>query len=146
MIARTGQVIGIHATHIEVGITAPAACSQCGSAARCHGPHDKRITLPLSPGLKPGDNVALTLEDRQLHLSALLTYLMPTLALLLGAGLAEAAWPGQPASFFGAAAGLGAGLLALPLASRLLGLAHLTPCVIPLGPPEISTPQESPPS
>ena len=74
MIARTGQVISIHATHIEVGITAP---------------------------------------------------------------------PGNTASFLGAAAGLAAGLLALPLTSRALGLVSLTPCVIPHPSNELFTHRES---
>lgn len=143
MIARTGQVISIHATHIEVGITAPAACGQCSSSSRCHGTHDKRISLPLSPGLTPGEEITLAIEDRQLHVSALLTYLMPTLTLLLGAGLAEAVWPGNTASFLGAAAGLAAGLLALPLTSRALGLASLTPCVIPHPSNKLFTHRES---
>lgn len=143
MIERTGRIIAIHSYSMEVEIATPSACSQCGSAKSCHGPQEQRIELPLSPGFAKGDSVTLGIEDRQLHGSALIAYLMPTLALMLGAGLGDALSGSNTATFIGAGVGLAAGLLAIRPLSRGLGLGGLTPSVSPCNGNGISTHQES---
>lgn len=97
-----------------------AACGSCGSKSQCGksqtGP--RRYAVRNVVGAAPGDTVVVGVPAGAVLRAAALTYLMPVLLVLLGAGLA-ANWfgDGLPA-VGGAVAGLLLGILALRLLSR----------------------------
>jgi positive regulator of sigma E activity len=115
-----GQVTGV-VTRLE-GAQALVEClgTVAGACARCdagHGcgwqraGHRRQLLLDLpagEPPLRPGETVALTVDDRQLLVAALRLYLPPLAGLLAGPALLRAAGAEQGAA---------------PLVAAMLGLA-----------------------
>lgn len=143
MIERTGRVIAIHAHTIDVQVSTPQACSQCGSSKRCHGDQHKVLSLPLSAGIATGDEVALGIEDHLLHASAIIAYLLPALSLMLGAWAGENLTAGSAGALIGGGIGLACGIGLIPVLSRVLGLQELTPALRACPTSSISTHSES---
>lgn len=128
MIERPARVIAIHARSIEVEVDAAAACSQCGSRKACHGGQNtQRFELPLQPGLRAGDTVSLAMDVGSLNLAALLAWLLPALALMLGALLGQALLGTERAAIGTAAIGLACGLFI----SRQLAQRYAEPHMLP---------------
>lgn len=120
MIQRPARIVAIHAQGMEVAWDPASACGSCGSKKACHGDQaEQRLQLPAQRGLAAGDEILLGIEARSLNLAALLAWLLPALALLLGAMLGQALAGSDSAAILGACGGLVAGLLlARPLARR----------------------------
>lgn len=120
--APTGTVLALAAGQASVRIDT-SGCQGCGHGAGCGigrlAAHRAPPTLVLAapPGLRVGDRVELCLPAAGLTRLALLGYLLPALAMLLGAASAHALTASEAAS--AGAAGLG-GLAALILVRRLL--------------------------
>lgn len=130
MIHRHGKIISIHAEQMEVAIEAEAHCASCASRAACHGSGGQLvISVPASAEAQIGQSVDLGMEEATLTRTALLTYLVPPVCLLTGAGLGDRFGHGDPAAILGAVAGLAAGLLLVRLLSRLISRESLEPCV-----------------
>lgn len=101
---------------------AGAACGGCAHAGGCVAgrlatPAAHLLTLPADAALAVGDEVRLTQPERSVTLSALLGYLFPALALLVGAWLGATLTGSDAGAAVGAASGF---LLALALARLLL--------------------------
>ena len=103
-----------------------AGCSSCGQGSSCgigkmaSGRPATLLTIPVSGEIKAGDFVLIGLPENKLTLSALLGYLFPAFAMLLGAWLGSNIEEGSDA---GTALGAIAGFVAaLVIARVVIGL------------------------
>ena len=103
-----------------------AGCSSCGQGSSCgigkmaSGRPATLLTIPVSGEIKAGDFVLIGLPESKLTLSALLGYLFPAFAMLLGAWLGSNIEDGSDA---GTALGAIAGFVAaLVIARVVIGL------------------------
>lgn len=102
-----------------------SGCSSCGHGGSCGigkmaaGRPATLLTLPTSEELRPGDVVAVVLPQSRLTTSALLGYLFPALAMLIGAGLGTSFDGGDGGTAIGAMLGF---LIAIVLARLVIGL------------------------
>jgi len=117
-----------------------AGCSSCGQGSSCgigkmaSGRPATLLTLPVSGDIKAGDFVLIGLPESKLTLSALLGYLFPAFAMLLGAWLGSTIEDGSDAA---TALGAIAGFVAALVIARI---------VIGLVPDMMPVPQLIPPS
>lgn len=116
--------------------------SSCGIGKMAEGRAATLLTVPHDGKLRPGDSVRIGLPAGELSLSALLGYLFPAFAMLLGAGLGAQFAGSDGATALGAMAGFLLSLVIARLAIAWLpGLAakpQLMPATrsIPLSPLE----------
>lgn len=104
----------------DVRLEPASACGTCGAKGLCGSGHERRLRLPAHPGFRAGDTVSLAMTDADLHRGALVAYLLPATATLLGALLLSAG--GDMLAALGAGIGLAAGLAGMRLtASAALG-------------------------
>ena len=103
-----------------------AGCSSCGQGSSCgigkmaSGRPATMLTIPVSGDIKAGDLVLIGLPESKLTLSALLGYLFPAFAMLLGAWLGSSIEEGSDAATaLGAIAGF---IAALVIARIVIGL------------------------
>ena len=103
-----------------------AGCSSCGQGSSCgigkmaSGRPATMLTIPVSGDDKAGDFVLIGLPESKLTLSALLGYLFPAFAMLLGAWLGSSIEEGSDAATaLGAIAGF---IAALVIARIVIGL------------------------
>ncbi len=102
-----------------------SGCSSCGHGGSCGvgkmaaGRPATLLTLPTSEELRPGDVVAVVLPQGRLTTSALLGYLFPALAMLIGAGLGSSLDGSDGGTAIGAMIGF---LIAIVLARLVIGL------------------------
>jgi sigma-E factor negative regulatory protein RseC len=102
-----------------------AGCSSCGQGSSCgigkmaSGRPATLLTLPVSGDVRAGDLVSIALPESKLSLSALLGYLFPAFAMLLGAWLGSTINGSDGATALGAIAGF---LGALAIARIVIGL------------------------
>ena len=95
MIEHRGVVQRIDGSKAVVAMET-AGCSSCGQGSSCgigkmaSGRPATLLTIPVSGDIKAGDFVLIGLPESKLTLSALLGYLFPAFAMLLGA------WLGRP--------------------------------------------------
>ncbi len=127
-----------------------SGCGGCGHGSSCsigqlaEGRAATLITLPATPGLRPGDSVRIGLPASKLTLSALFGYLFPAIAMLLGAGLGSS-WQGSDG---GTALGAIIGFLAALIIARL-AISHLpglmsAPQLLPTTTPTPTSPSTFP--
>lgn len=102
-----------------------ASCSSCGQGSSCgigkmaSGRPATLITIPTSGDIRPGDFVLIGLPESKLTLSALLGYLFPAFAMLLGAWLGATLEGTDGSTALGAIAGF---LGSLAIARLVIGL------------------------
>lgn len=102
-----------------------AGCTSCGQGSSCGigkmaaGRPATLLTLPVSGDIRAGDLVSIALPASRLSLSALLGYLFPAFAMLLGAWLGATLDGSDGATALGAIAGF---LGALAIARVVIGL------------------------
>ena len=100
-------------------------CSSCGQGSRCgigkmaSGRAATLLTLPATADLRAGDLVCVALPESRLTISALLGYLFPAFAMLLGAWAGATLEGGDGGTAVGAIAGF---LAALAIARVVIGL------------------------
>lgn len=105
---------------------ATTGCTTCGQGSSCGigrmaGDRPATLlTLPVSGDIRAGDVVNIGLPANRLTLSALLGYLFPAFAMLLGAWLGAVLQGSDGATALGAIAGF---LLALGIARLVLALS-----------------------
>lgn len=103
-----------------------AGCAACGQGSSCGigklaaGRPATLLTLPVSGPLQPGDTVCIDLPEGRLTLSAILGYLFPAFAMIVGAWLGAALEGSDGATALGAMVGF---LGALALARLVIALA-----------------------
>lgn len=132
-VERVGVVIGAHAGMTRIRLEPTPACSGCGSRGTCSSAPGKiqivDVTLPHAAAC--GDRVTLALPESSIALAAVLGYLFPAVALLLGAVIGACAFGSDGAAVLGAACGLLVGLSCVRLVARAFGSRHMTPDVCP---------------
>ena len=102
-----------------------AGCSSCGQGSSCgigkmaSGRAATLLTLPATADLRAGDLVCVALPESRLTISALLGYLFPAFAMLLGAWAGATLEGGDGGTALGAIAGF---LAALAIARVVIGL------------------------
>ena len=117
-----------------------AGCSSCGQGSSCGvgkmaaGRPATLLTIPVSGDIKAGDWVLIGLPESKLTLSALLGYLFPAFAMLVGAWLGATLEGSDGGTALGAMVGF---LAALMVARAAIGLAPglmPAPQLIPIQP------------
>lgn len=140
MLEERGRVVAVEAGAVWVETQRRGSCGQCEAQASCgtgiwqqalrpRAHHLRARTGALQPAL--GDWVVLGVADGVVLQGALVLYLVPLVALVLGAGLGQ--WLGgrEWISIVGAVAGLGLGLVAVRWRSRWeAGQAERQPVVL----------------
>ena len=119
-------------------------CSSCGHVSACGvgkmaGDRPATLlTVPLEAGVEVGDAVCVGLPAAGLSASAVLGYLFPAIAMLLGAALAAAFDGRDGVTALGAMGGFLAALIlarfAIALAPRLMPAPRLVPIRTPSSP------------
>ena len=111
-----------------------AGCSSCGQGSSCgigkmaSGRPATMLTIPVSGDDKAGDFVLIGLPESKLTLSALLGYLFPAFAMLLGAWLGSSIEEGSDAATaLGAIAALVIARIAIGLVPNLMPVPQLIP-------------------
>lgn len=121
MIETEASVLSVEPGHAWVAPRPHSPCGQCDPVHGCRSLQLARMFVLREPrfrvldplGVAPGDKVMIAVPEKSLLRSAFLLYLLPVLALMLGAGLASP-W-GEPAA-------VTAGVVALLLCFGLVRL------------------------
>lgn len=126
-----------------------AGCASCGQGSSCGvgklaaGRPATLLTLPVGGEVRAGDLVSIALPENKLTLSALLGYLFPAFAMLLGAALGAAfEQGGDAATALGAIAGFVAALVIARIAIGLVPGLMPAPQLIPVSRQDHTFPQE----
>jgi sigma-E factor negative regulatory protein RseC len=126
MIERSGTILSVQDGMATIRVETPSACAGCGSRGACGG-KDTMVRLPVAATLHAGDRVTLSMAESALTRGALRAYLLPALAVLLGAVLLAPF--GDAAAAGGALVGLGFGLFVQRILARRAACAP--PAVTP---------------
>jgi sigma-E factor negative regulatory protein RseC len=120
VIVETATVLEIRGDEAVVRCHRQAACERCAEGRGCGGGIMARLLGERLDGvrvptggmsLKPGDDVAIGLEERGLVLASLAVYFVPLAGALAGAAaVSSLIGGGDPAALVGAGAGFAAGL------------------------------------
>jgi sigma-E factor negative regulatory protein RseC len=125
-----------------------AGCSACGHGSSCGigklaaGRPATLLTLPVGDEIKAGDMVCIALPESRLTLSALLGYLFPAVAMVLGAWLGAALEGSDGATALGAMLGFIGALAIARVAVGLVPGLMPAPQLLPLSRSSIVSPQE----
>ena len=125
-----------------------AGCSSCGQGSSCgigkmaSGRPATLLTLPVSGDVRAGDLVSIALPESKLSLSALLGYLFPAFAMLIGAWLGATLEGTDGATALGAIAGFLAALAIARLAIGLIPGLMPAPQLIPISNDSPAFPKE----
>lgn len=114
-----------------------AGCSSCGQGSSCGigkmaaGRPATMLRVPVTAEVKAGDSVLIGLPEAKLTLSALLGYLFPAFAMLLGAWLGASLDGSDGGTALGAIVGFLAALaiarLAIAMAPNLMPAPQMIP-------------------
>lgn len=125
-----------------------AGCSACGQGASCGigkmaaGRPATLLTLPVGAEVKAGDEVSIALPSGKLTLSAVLGYLFPAFAMIVGAWLGAALEGSDGATALGAMIGFLGALTIARLAIGLLPGLLPAPRLIPISRQSTAFPKE----
>ena len=130
-IERCGEVIGIARGVAQIRLEANAGCAGCGSRHACASGDAAPLMIELAvPGkVQAGARVTIAMPAASLTLAALLGYLLPPVALLIGAIVANLAFGNDLAAVLGAVLGLFAGIFAARLTATLAFGRTLSPVI-----------------
>lgn len=119
-VERRGEVVGFGHGMAQVRMQPASGCSACGSRSTCSTGHaaGQVINLSLPGHIQLGDQIAVTMPAASIAQAALIGYLLPPVALLLGALIAATCFEGDAAAVLGAGLGFSAGLLLVRLISN----------------------------
>lgn len=115
-----------------------AGCASCGQGSSCGvgkmaaGRPATLLTLPVSGDIRAGDVVIVGLPENRLTLSALMGYLFPAFAMLLGAWLGSALAETDAATALGAIAGFIVALVLARIAIAIMPTLMPAPMLKPL--------------
>lgn len=115
-----------------------AGCASCGQGSSCGvgkmaaGRPATLLTLPVSGDIRAGDVVIVGLPENRLTLSALMGYLFPAFAMLLGAWLGSALAETDAATALGAIAGFIVALVLARIAIAIMPELMPAPMLKPL--------------
>ena len=130
-IERCGEVIRVARGVAQIRLEANAGCAGCGSRQTCASGDAAPLLIELAvPGkVQAGARVTIAMPAASLTLAALLGYLLPPVALLIGAIVANLAFGSDLAAVLGAVLGLFAGVLAARLTATLAFGRTLSPVI-----------------
>lgn len=115
-----------------------AGCASCGQGGSCGvgkmaaGRPATLLTLPVGPEVRAGDLVAIGLPQSRLTVSALLGYLFPAFAMLVGAAFGAGIDGSDGATALGAMAGFIGALAVARVAIGLMPGLMPAPRLIPV--------------
>ena len=115
-----------------------AGCASCGQGSSCGvgkmaaGRPATLLTVPVSGDIRAGDVVIVGLPENRLTLSALMGYLFPAFAMLLGAWLGSTLAESDAATALGAIAGFLAALVVARIAIAIMPTLMPAPMLKPL--------------
>lgn len=116
--------------------------SSCGIGKMAEGRPATLLTLLATPGLQAGDEVRVALPQSRLTLSALVGYLFPAIAMLIGAGIGNALTDNDSATALGAICGFSCALIIARIAASLLPGLMPEPTLLPLNSSSRTSPLE----
>ena len=130
-IERCGEVIRVARGVAQIRLEANAGCAGCGSRQTCASGDAAPLMIELAvPGkVQAGARVTIAMPAASLTLAALLGYLLPPVALLIGAIAANLAFGSDLAAVLGAVLGLFAGVLAARLTATFAFGRTLSPAI-----------------
>lgn len=123
-LAHTGIVQSIEGGQATIAV-AVQGCSSCGQKKSCGvgklagSGKVSLLRVPAEPGMKPGDQVSLSVDQGDLHRAALLGYLVPAVLMVIGAVAGQSLTGQDFGAALGAFAGLAFGVLLGRIAPRL---------------------------
>lgn len=88
MIVEMGEVIDSRDGLAVVLVNRSSACEGCGAKGACHafgGGRDAKVSVDNEIGAKAGDVVEIGIEEASLVKASFVVYILPIIALLLGA-------------------------------------------------------------
>ncbi len=132
LIIETAKVIAVEQGKATVECVSKSACGSCGSAEHCGNSslakafprRTHHIQVELTENVKPGEQIELALNAKNIIHSALIIYLMPLLLLISGAGIGRAIFkPSQQelGSMLLGGLGLACGFVLVKLYSKRYG-------------------------
>ncbi len=131
-IVRRGEVISIVHDRALIRLEPAPGCGACGNRGSCDSGDAKSrlIEMAMPEKAQAGDIVTVNIPAASLSLAAMLGYLLPPVAMLVGAIVAEQLYSRDLAAVAGAALGLCAGVLVARLVSRFVfgNVATLAAC------------------
>ena len=92
MIVEMGEVVDSRDGFAVVLVKRSSACEGCGAKGACHafgGGRDARVSVENDVGAKTGDLVEIGIEEASLVKASFLVYIVPIIALLLGAATGQ---------------------------------------------------------
>ena len=130
-IERCGEVIRVARGVAQIRLEANAGCAGCGSRHTCASDDAAPLLIELAVprNVQAGEQVTIAMPAASLTLAALLGYLLPPVALLIGAIVANLAFGSDLAAVLGAVLGLFAGVLAARLTATLAFGRTLSPVI-----------------
>ena len=130
-IERCGEVIRVARGVAQIRLEANAGCAGCGSRQTCASGDAAPLMIELAvPGkVQAGARVTIAMPAASLTLAALLGYLLPPVALLIGTIVANLAFGNDLAAVLGAVLGLFAGIFAARLTATLAFGRTLSPVI-----------------
>ncbi|MBN1572006.1 MAG: SoxR reducing system RseC family protein [Deltaproteobacteria bacterium] len=87
-----GKVIESRDGMALVLVNRSSACEGCGARGACHtfgGGRDAKVSVDNEVGAKAGDMVEIGIEEASLLKASFLVYIVPIIALILGAGAGQ---------------------------------------------------------
>lgn len=139
MIEELGQVLAVEGRQVRVAVNRQNSCGSCKARAAC----GQGLAQSLKPGrshevlalcelpVQVGDTVVLGIEESLAVRGAVLVYLLPLLALLIGALTADWLGLGEPVVILAALSAFAVAVYALYLYNRRLeGQTGMLPQVV----------------
>ncbi len=81
-----GRVVAIDNGQVTVELAGPSECASCVSKGHCHlAPETNRQVKLAATGFKPGDQVRVLADSKDVLRASCVLYAFPTLFILLGA-------------------------------------------------------------
>ena len=124
MMTTTGRVIHVAGPMAQVRIEPASACSSCGTKGSCASGQSRAVWVEAPEGVSAGDTLKISMPERAFNTAALIGYLLPAAAMLVGAGITAGA--GDVAAAAGALAGLGLGMVLVRILGRRAATADFS--------------------
>ncbi|MEM7284490.1 MAG: SoxR reducing system RseC family protein [Pseudomonadota bacterium] len=114
MILETGVVTRVAGRRVWVSASSQTECERCAQGRGCGGvfmnallqDRLRQVKAVAQEELVVGQRVNLALAEQDLLTAAVLSYLLPTLSLVLGALVGHSLWPGDIGAILGSVLGL----------------------------------------
>ena len=143
MITETGRVVAVEADCLWVETIRQSTCNSCAVQKGCgHSLLNKvksgrahHLKIPLTDlpasNFSVDDEVEISIPEQALAVGALVVYMLPLLAMLLGALMVSQWWAGDAAAMIGAVVGFSVGILLVKIHSlKTQSRIHVKPAII----------------